>query len=284
MQRRILVVDDEPMIVEGLTIHLSFEELDAAGACDRQSATAMLAAENYSIVVADLCLKTYEDGLMLIDEIRRLSPGSRIISMTGHADAALESEVLARGAARLLRKSEGERPIIDAILEVLAEIELEASRQDALDLEKLYLHTVRVLHSIPMRRFGLSASQAEDVVQDAWLLFLEKRGLIHSPRAWLAGAVSKLCLQLLDRARRLRVVDDDTLTELIEPCDDGTQSRMIVGQAMSRLDARSRELCRRIAIEGHSYAEVSDGMSLPIGSVGPLYIRAKEKLRRSLTC
>jgi RNA polymerase sigma factor (sigma-70 family) len=272
------------MIVEGLTAHLSFEELDASGACDRQSAAAMLTEETYSIVLADLCLHTYEDGLLLIDEIRRLSPKSRIISMTGFTDPALESEVLARGAARLLRKSGGEQPIIDAILEVVAEIELEASRQETLDLETLYLHTVRLLHSIPMRRFGLSSSQAEDVVQDAWLLFLEKRGLIHSPRAWLAGAVSKLCLQMLDRARRLRVVDDDTLAELMPPVDDRTESRMIVGEAMSRLDARSQELCRRIAIEGHSYAEVSDGMSMPLGSVGPLYIRAKEKLRRSLEC
>jgi len=284
MQRRILVVDDEPMIVEGLTIHLTWEELNAEGAFDRPSAVAMMTAEDYTVVLADLCLNTYEEGLQLIDEIRRISPNSRIVTMTGHADSELEAEVLARGSARLLHKGDGEQVIVDAILEVLAEIEREAGKQDELDLETLYEHTVRVLHSIPMRRFGLSAAQAEDVVQDAWLLFLEKRGLIHSPRAWLAGTVSKLCLQLLDRAKRMRQLDDATLEELLDGGGGVTDSRMIVKQAMARLDPRSRELCSRIAIEGYSYAEVSDTMSLPIGSIGPLYIRAKEKLRRSIEC
>ena len=61
-------------------------------------------------------------------------------------------------------------------------------------------------------------------------------------------------------------------------------ARMIVRQAMSRLDGRSRELCTQIAIEGRSYADVSASLSLPAGSVGPLYIRAKNKLRKALDC
>jgi RNA polymerase sigma factor (sigma-70 family) len=271
------------MIVEGLTIHLSWEELEASGAFDRESAAAMVAEEHYPIVVADLCLHTYEDGLLLIEQIRRVSPSSRIISMTGYAEPGLEAEVLERGSAMVLRKSDGEQAIVAAILEVLAEIEREADRSQDVDLETLYMHTVRVLHSIPRRRFGLSAEQAEDVVQDAWLLFLEKRGYIHTPRAWLAGTVSKLCLQMLDRLKRLCHIDDAVLEDMLEVSDD-TETRVIVDQAMTRLDTRSRELCQRIGIEGSSYAEVSKKMSLPIGSVGPLYIRAKEKLRRTLEC
>ena len=283
MASRILVVDDEPMIVEGLTIHLSWKELEASGAFDRESAAAMVAEEHYPVVLADLCLHTVEDGLLLIEQIRRVSPGSRILSMTGRADPQLEAEVLERGSAMVLRKSDGEQVIVAAILEVLAEIEREANREPDVDLETLYAHTVRVLHSIPRRRFGLSAEQAEDVVQDAWLLFLEKRGYIHTPRAWLAGTVSKLCLQLLDRVKRLSQIDDAVLETMLEVSDE-TETRVIVDQALTRLDARSRELCQRIGIEGSSYAEVSETMSLPIGSVGPLYIRAKERMRRTLEC
>jgi len=272
------------MIVEGLTIHLTWEALSAAGAFDRLSAIAMMAEEDYSVVLADLCLTTREEGLQLIDEIRRVSPGSRIVTMTGHTNPEIEAEVLACGSMRLLHKGDGEQVIVDAILEVLAEIEREAGKQEELDVEALYQHTVRLLHSIPMRRFGLSPQQADDVVQDAWLLFLEKRGLIHSPRAWLAGTVSKLCLQLLGRSSRLRQLDEATLDEMLAGGEGVTESRMIVNQALARLDPRSRELCRRLAIEGFSYAEVSDTMSLPIGSIGPLYMRAKASLRRSLEC
>ena len=284
MQRRILIVDDEPIIVEGLTAYLECEELEAAGACDRQSATAILAEEHFSVVVADLCLRTVEEGLLLIDEVRRLSPQSRIITITGYARPELEAQVLERGSLKVLCKSQGERALVDAILDVLGEIEAEADRGGDADLETLYLHSVRMLRSIPTRRYGLSAEQAEDVVQDAWLLFLEKRGYVRTPRSWLAGTVSNLCLRLLDRLRRTRPPDDEAMFDEIVAADEALDTRLIVDEAMSRLDARSRELCRQIAIEGRSYADVSASMSLPIGSIGPLFMRAKARLRRTLEC
>jgi RNA polymerase sigma factor (sigma-70 family) len=286
MEQRILVIDDEPMIVEGLTAWLQIENLEAAGANDRRTATAMIGEQHYPVIVADLCLETCEEGLLLIDEIRRVSPSSRIITMTGHATPEIASEVLERGANRVVFKGSGDEAILHAILEVLEEIERAADATEEIDLEALYLHTRTVLRSIPQRRYGLSAQQAEDVVQDAWLLFLEKRGYVRTPRTWLAGTVSKLCLQLLDRTRRRQADSDGELLEsLVDPrSTQDRDTRMVVRQAMSRLDPRSRELCMQIAIEGRSYAEVSESMSLPIGSVGPLYIRAKNKLRKALDC
>lgn len=285
MEQRILVIDDEPMIVDGLTAWLQIENLEAAGANDRHTATAMLEEEHYPVIVADLCIKTCEEGLLLIDEIRRLSPSSRIITMTGSASPEIATEVLERGASRIVFKTGGDEVILEAILEVLAEIEHAADASEEVDLEALYLHTSKVLRSIPQRRYGLSAQQAEDVVQDAWLLFLEKRGYVRTPRTWLAGTVSKLCLQQLDKMRRRQTENDGELLEsLMDPRDADRDTKMIVRQAMSRLDPRSRELCVQIAIEGRSYADVSASLSLPIGSVGPLYIRAKNKLRKALDC
>jgi RNA polymerase sigma factor (sigma-70 family) len=285
MEQRILVIDDEPMIVDGLTAWLQIENLAAAGANDRHTAAAMLEEQHYPVIVADLCITTCEEGLLLIDEIRRLSPASRIITMTGYASPEMATEVLERGASRIVFKTGGDEVILQAILEVLEEIEHAADAREEIDLEALYLHTSKVLRSIPQRRYGLSAQQAEDVVQDAWLLFLEKRGYVRTPRTWLAGTVSKLCLQQLDRMRRRQTENDGELLEsLMDPRGTDRDTKMIVRQAMSRLDARSRELCTQIAIEGRSYAEVSTSLSLPIGSVGPLYMRAKNKLRQALDC
>ena len=285
MEQRILVIDDEPMIVDGLTAWLQIENLEAAGANDRHTATAMLEEQHYPVVVADLCITTCEEGLLLIDEIRRLSPSSRIITMTGYASPEIATEVLERGASRIVFKTGGDEVILQAILEVLAEIEHAADATEEVDLEALYLHTSKVLRSIPQRRYGLSAQQAEDVVQDAWLLFLEKRGYVRTPRTWLAGTVSKLCLQQLDTMRRRQTENDGELIEsLMDPRGGDRDTKMIVRQAMSRLDPRSHELCVQIAIEGRSYADVSASLSLPIGSVGPLYIRAKNKLRKALDC
>jgi len=52
---------------------------------------------------------------------------------------------------------------------------------------------------------------------------------------------------------------------------------------MSRLDDRSRSLCTLIGLEQLSYAEVSERLAIPVGSIGPLYIRAKEKLKQQLS-
>jgi len=59
-------------------------------------------------------------------------------------------------------------------------------------------------------------------------------------------------------------------------------ARLAIGDAMLRLDQRARTLFELIAVEQFSYAEVSDQLALPVGSIGPLYIRAKQRLRREL--
>src|SRR3569832_748895 len=108
MEQRVLVVDDEPMIVEGLTEWLQIENLNAAGANDRHTAAAMAAERHYPVIVADLCIATYEEGLLLIEEIRRVSPSSRIITMTGYATPEVTTAVLERGSDRVVFKASGE--------------------------------------------------------------------------------------------------------------------------------------------------------------------------------
>ena len=56
----------------------------------------------------------------------------------------------------------------------------------------------------------------------------------------------------------------------------------MVRQALQRLDDKSRALCELIGLEQLSYAEASDRLGIHLGSVGPLYIRAKPKLRHEL--
>jgi RNA polymerase sigma-70 factor (ECF subfamily) len=59
------------------------------------------------------------------------------------------------------------------------------------------------LFSIAYRMLG-RASEAEDVVQDAWLRASAATEEVHSPRAWLATIVTRLCLDRLKSARETR--------------------------------------------------------------------------------
>src|SRR5512134_2428487 len=61
-----------------------------------------------------------------------------------------------------------------------------------------------LLFSIAYRMLG-SASDVEDVLQDAWLRCRSvDRSTIHSPRAFATTVVTRLCLDRLKSARRSR--------------------------------------------------------------------------------
>lgn len=149
--------------------------------------------------------------------------------------------------------------------------------------EDLYTQVRSVLHAIPQRRYGLSSDQADEVVQEAWYLFLTKRHEIRKVRPWLAGTVSNLCRQKLQELMRFQLLECESRELKNRTESFGSQLReILLRQGLGRVDERSRKLCTLIALEGWSYEEVSEELDMPLGSVGPLYIRAKKNLRKSL--
>jgi DNA-directed RNA polymerase specialized sigma24 family protein len=105
--------------------------------------------------------------------------------------------------------------------------------------------------------------------------------LLRSARPWLVGTVSNLCKRPigLSRRRRERSLGDDALEDLPDTRVEPADGEIALRQALAALDKKSRSLCILIAIEGYAYDEVSAIMKLPIGSIGPMYIRAKSKMR-----
>ena len=283
MNERVLIVDDEEAIVAGLLCLLETEQIEGSGAFDRQSAETLMKETFFPVIVADLRLHTEREGLELLDGILRISPRSRVITLTGFSTAELDEEVLRRGAVMVIRKPAGGIEIMEAISRLLAEVERLATNQEALDFEALHLSLKKLLHSIPRKRYGLTNEEAEEVVQQAWLIFLENREAIRKVRPWLMGTVANLCKQrigLLSRRREM-FPGDQELAEI--PCTRvENHSEIALGQAMAVLDEQSRDLCQLIAVEGYAYDEVSRRMNLPLGSIGPMYIRAKAKMREQM--
>lgn len=273
----ILIVDDDPAIVAGIEALLELNGLPAVGVLDAESAEARIAGEFFPIILADLRLRTEEDGLRLLDAVRRLSPRSRVASMTGFADAATEQRLRERGVRTILLKPVGEDVLIAALREMLAAVE--TAEESCASDDELYAATAGRLHAIARGRFGFDRDDAEDLVQETWLLFLEKRSAIRTPKTWLSGTVANLCRQQIDA----RVRDRARSAELVDRGHTApTESVISVQQALAGLDDRSRRLCTLIGLEEYSYDEASTALAMPLGSVGPSYLRAKSKLRRTL--
>src|SRR4051794_23502002 len=233
MAGKVLIVDDEEAIVEGLLALLQCEAIESSGAFDRLSAESLMTETFFSVVVADLRLHTEAEGLELLDGIRRISPRSRVLTLTGFATQELENEVLRRGSTKVMRKPAHGDEILAAIADLLAEVETMAAAQETLDLEQLHLGLRNLLHSIPRKRYGLTADEAEEVVQQAWLLFLEKRDLIRMARPWLVGTVANLCKRQIGASIRHRetFVPDDALAELPDTHVSASDDNIALRQA-----------------------------------------------------
>jgi RNA polymerase sigma factor (sigma-70 family) len=281
---RVLVVDDEEAIVSGLMCLLEEEAIKSSGAFDRRSAESLMETTFYAVVIADLRLHTEAEGLELLDGIQRISPRSRVVTLTGYSTPEMVAEVLRRGSTMVIQKPATGEEILAAVADLLAEVEKLADAQESLDLEQLHLGLRKLLHSIPRKRYGLSAEEAEEVVQQAWLLFLEKRNLIRLARPWLIGTVANLCKRQIGLTiRRRETFDgDDTLASLPDASTVSPDTAIALRQALSALDDRSRKLCILIAVEGLAYDEVSKRLNLPLGSIGPMYLRAKSKMRMQM--
>jgi RNA polymerase sigma factor (sigma-70 family) len=277
-----LIVDDEVAIREGLAMLMEAESIDSTEAGDRDSAVELLAKTFFPVIIADLCLKTTADGLRLLDEIRRLSSRSRIVTISGYVTPELEEEVKRRGVSLVLHKPMTNDVIMAAIHDLVAEIEREAAASPEMDDAALYAKVQKVLYSIPRRKYGLSHDAAEDIVQQAWLLFLQKRAFVRDARTWLAGTAVNLSRQELQRFSRITDGDPAGVFDATPDERPNELDVIAVRQALKQLDPRSRELCEWIGLEGFSYDEVSNATAVPLGSVGPSYLRAKKRLRSVL--
>jgi DNA-binding response OmpR family regulator len=82
MKQRILVVDDEPQIREMLSMYFSRHGYDAATAGDSATTLRLVKESAVDVVVLDISLAD-EDGLKLLEQLKKTQPGLRVIMLTG---------------------------------------------------------------------------------------------------------------------------------------------------------------------------------------------------------
>lgn len=271
---KVFIVDDDPAIVAGLQFMLEWNGFETAVAHDLATATERIACEFFPLILADMRMREDDDGLRLIDAVRRLSPSSRVATITGFADPATIERLRERGATLVLQKPIDESDLLAALAEML--VSIETAQASASDDDLLYAQTERSLLRIARGRYAFDTADAEELVQEAWALFLEKRAAIRTPATWLSGTVANLCRREIERRIRQRERSVDLFETAISPAADDVLS---VRQGLTRLDDRSRALCTMIAMEQRSYEDVSRALDVPLGSIGPLYQRAKARLR-----
>lgn len=172
-----------------------------------------------------------------------------------------------------------------------------AARGDARAWEALLGRYSRLVWYV-IGGFRLSAADAADVSQTAWLRVAEHLGKIRDPRAfpgWLVTTTRRECLQVCRRNARQIPLAEPQLGCVLDAApglgpagrpdlevlraEQGAELRA----AVSLLPGRSQVLLRLLfADPPASYEEIAASTGMKLGSIGPSRQRCLARLRRSL--
>lgn len=143
-----------------------------------------------------------------------------------------------------------------------------------------------------VRATGLDRASAEDIVQNSWLALVDHADRIENPMAvagWLCTTARRDAWRVSKKIRQELATDGDVLGSAL-PHVDGPEEGVVLRddharlrRCLSRVSERCQALLRMLAAGPRpEYAEVSEALDMPIGSIGPTRARCLEKLRAEL--
>ena len=117
---RIVIVDDHPMVREGLRTMLDDDGIEVVG----EAGTTAEAIREARRATPDVLLLDVElpdgDGLATLPELKRAAPGISVLIVTMHAERALVRRAIEMGAAGYVLKGVGRRELLSAVRAIRA--------------------------------------------------------------------------------------------------------------------------------------------------------------------
>jgi RNA polymerase sigma factor (sigma-70 family) len=131
------------------------------------------------------------------------------------------------------------------------------------------------------RALAGNRDDADDLVQDTLERAWARAGLwrgVTDMRAWLFGMMHNLHV---DGVRRhgVQPADDQTAEIPVAPRQDERLALLDLHAALERLPVEQKEILLLVALEDMSYADVSQTLGIPVGTVMSRLSRGRERLR-----
>ena len=138
--------------------------------------------------------------------------------------------------------------------------------------------------------FGLNEADVAEVSQNTWMRLCESREQIREPEkvaGWLKATTRNECLNLIRRRSRERVSSDTETYGAVADVPDADHGLLVdeirstVLRTLRSLSDYERRLVDLLFAEASpSYANISEALGVPVGSIGPTRCRILAKLRR----
>jgi two-component system NtrC family sensor kinase len=211
---KILVIDDEPNIIDICGRMLGQQGHEVAGALSGGEGLCLLRAGSYDLLLLDIRLPDC-DGLDVLSTAQEIAPGTGVIIITGHGSAEVAIGALHAGAQDLLLKPFAPREIV-------------ASVQRALDKRRLLQENLRLTARLPILEISKALMARTDLVS---LTQLALETVLHE-----LGA-ERVSLMLLDEEHQ--ELSTFAVLPSLNSATNGTSVR--VGQGLAGLAAQRKE-------------------------------------------
>ena len=121
--RRLLIVDDEPLIAFSMRRYFEAHAFQVDCASDLEDAEGKVAAGCYDVVIADLRLTGVGsvEGLDLIEFVRERCPQTRTVLLTAYGSPEIEKSALSRGASAMIVKPKALPDLAQMVMSLLAD-------------------------------------------------------------------------------------------------------------------------------------------------------------------
>ncbi len=122
-QPRILIVDDEELIVVAMRKYFAGMGYSVDAAHELEEAQALLTHRNYDLVIADLRLTGIGgvEGLQIVADVHQRCPNTRVILLSAFGTPEIERESYNRGADAFLHKPKAMMEIASVAMNLLEE-------------------------------------------------------------------------------------------------------------------------------------------------------------------
>jgi RNA polymerase sigma factor (sigma-70 family) len=173
-----------------------------------------------------------------------------------------------------------------------ADLVADARQGDLVAYEEVIRRYEHFVWSV-VRSFRLGDADAHDAVQATWLRLVENLGRLRDPEhlgSWLATTASRECLRIIRRGSRETWDVEERLAQRpddVSPAPEQTAVEAMMADVLwehvAVLPPRAQALLRAMSrSDAPAYAELSQSMNMPIGSIGPTRGRYLRRLRQHL--
>ncbi|HEY8113913.1 MAG TPA: sigma-70 family RNA polymerase sigma factor [Actinomycetes bacterium] len=166
-----------------------------------------------------------------------------------------------------------------------------ATGGDQRSWDELVRRHARLVWSIA-RAHGLAAADAADVSQTVWLRLVEYVGTLREPTrlpGWLSTAARRESLRVL-HGQSKETLDSEMVEHMAGNVAESPEVQVIaadrarqVWAALRLLPRNCQVLLRALAASAEMhYAQIAQGLNIPVGSIGPTRQRCIKQLRTAL--